>query len=316
MAVPARGLRQGQRGLALITAVLVVAMAAVAATAMVVSQQQSMHRTGGLLHGIQVEAYAVGSESWARVLLRRAGQENSVDALDQDWAQPLPMMLIEGGSLQGRIRDEQGRFNLNNLLAGAEANPAAVLQFQRLLRLLELDEQLVNALLDWLDPDINARFPEGAEDDTYLGREPPYRAANAPLAHVSELRLVAGYEREVMERLLPYVTALPEATALNVNTAPALLLATLVDGMSLVEVEGLVQAREEEPYQSLEQFNAQSAFAGREMLDVPRTLRSQYFRLQGQVMVGTGEVWLSSLLLRGPDHQVRLVSRNRILPGL
>jgi general secretion pathway protein K len=315
MAVPPRHLRR-QGGLALITAVLVVAMAAVAATAMVVGQQRSLHRTGSLLHGIQVEDYAVGAEAWARVLLRRAGQENPFDALDQDWAQPLPPMLIEGGGLQGRIRDEQGRFNLNNLVDGATDNPAAILQFQRLLLLLELDERLVNALLDWLDPDINARFPEGAEDDTYLNREPPYRAANAPLAHVSELRLVAGYEAEVVERLRPYVTALPQATALNVNTAPALLLATLVEGMSLVEAEGLVQTRDEEPFQSLEQFTAQAAFAGRDLLEVPLTLRSEYFRLQGQVAVGDAEAWLSSLLQRGPDHRVRLVARHRILPLL
>jgi general secretion pathway protein K len=318
MAVSARHLRPRaplrQGGLALVTAVLVVAMAAVAATAMVVSQQRSQHRTGGLLHGIQVDAYAVGAESWARVLLRRAGQDNPYDALDQDWAQPLPLMPVEGGSLQGQIRDEQGRFNLNNLFTGAEVNAAALLQFQRLLLLLELDEQLANALLDWLDPDINARFPEGAEDDHYLGLDPPYRAANAPLAHVSELRLVAGYDREVVERLLPYVAALPEATPLNVNTAPAILLATLVDGMSLVEAEGMVQTRDEEPFQTLEQFTAQTAFAGRELLEVPLGLRSQYFRLQGQVMVGTSEVWLSSLLQRGADYQVRLVSRNRILP--
>src|SRR5690606_9440832 len=132
-----------------------------------------------------------------------------------------------------------------NLLDGPTENPNAVLQFRRLLQLLELDERLVNALLDWLDPDINARFPEGAEDDHYLRLEPPYRAANAPLTHVSELRLVAGYEAEVVARLRPYVTALPQATALNVNTAPALLLATLVEGMGLVEAEGLVQTRDE-----------------------------------------------------------------------
>ncbi len=319
MAVPPRHLRHPARrpqgGLALITAVMVVAMAAVAATAMVVSQQHSLHRTGGLLHGIQVEDYAVGAEAWARVLLRRAGQENGFDALDQDWAQPLPPMLIEGGGLQGRIRDEQGRFNLNNLIEGATVNANALLQFQRLLLLLELDEQLANALLDWLDPDINARFPEGAEDDAYLNREPPYRAGNGLLAHVSELRLVAGYEPGVVERLRPYVTALPQATALNVNTAPTLLLATLVEGMGLVEAEALVQVRDEEPFPSLEQFAAQPAFAGREMLQVPLTLRSEYFRLLGQVAVGDAEVWLSSLLQRGPDHHVRLVARNRILPA-
>ena len=316
MAVSPGHLRRRQGGLALITAVLVVAMAAVAATAMVVGQQRSLHRTGGLLHGIQVEDYVVGAEAWARVLLRRAAEENPYDALDQAWAQPLPPMLIEGGGLQGQIRDEQGRFNLNNLLDGPTENPNAVIQFRRLLQLLELDERLVNALLDWLDPDINARFPEGAEDDHYLGLAPPYRTANAPLIHVSELRLVAGYEAEVVARLRPYVTALPQATALNVNTAPALLLATLVEGMGLVEAEGLVQARDEEPFPDLERFRAQAIFAGRELLDVPLTLRSDYFRLQGQVAVGTAEVWLSSLLQRGPDQRVRLVARHRILPLL
>jgi general secretion pathway protein K len=185
----------------------------------------------------------------------------------------------------------------------------------RLLRLLELDEQLVNALLDWLDADIEVRFPQGAEDDTYLGREPPYRAANAPLTDISELRLVAGFTAEVIDRLRPYVTALPETTELNVNTAPALVLATLAEGMSLAEVESLVQERDEEPFADLETFKAHQAFAGRELPGVGLALRSRYFRLHGTVQVGRAQLWLNSLLHRADDQQVGLVARSRELPA-
>ncbi len=318
MAVPACQLSvrspARQQGLALITAVLVVAMAAVAATAMVVSQQYSVRRTANMLHGEQAEFFAVAAESWARVLLRRDGRDNQVDTLEETWAQPLAPVLIEGGSLQGYIEDEQGRLNLNNLLGPGGVSADAVTQFQRLLQVLELDEELVNALLDWLDADVDVRFPRGAEDDTYLGKEPPYRTANRRMADISELRLVEGFSAEVIEKLAPYVAALPEVTELNVNTAPAAVLATLAEGVSLREAESLVEERAEEPFEDLEVFKAHTAFAGRELLGVGLALRTHYFRLHGMVQVGRGQIWLSSLLHRADDQQVSLVARSRVLP--
>jgi general secretion pathway protein K len=181
--------RRPQRGVALITALLVVAIATVAAVTMASRQQLDIRRTAGLLHGEQAWAYALGAENWARVVLRRDARNNRIDTLEEDWSTQPPVSFVEGGSIVGRLIDLQGRFNLNNLVQQNGAVDAKALVFyKRLLRRLDLDERLADALVDWIDPDINVRFPDGAEDETYLLVDPPYRTANRPLVDSSELR--------------------------------------------------------------------------------------------------------------------------------
>ena len=137
----------------------------------------------------------------------------------------MPPIPVEGGFVNGRIEDLQGRFNVNNLViavsgtgagakavagAGAKARVGAAANassttpqldyYKRLLKLLDLEPSLAPALLDWIDADIDATFPDGAEDDEYLRADLPYRAANRPLVDISELRLVKGYTPEVLAR--------------------------------------------------------------------------------------------------------------------
>ena len=191
---PAHGGAGGQRGVALLTALLVVSLATVAAVAMATRQHVDVRRTGNLLHGEQAYAYALAAESWARVIMDRDAEDSSIDTLEEDWAFALPPISVEGGFVDGRITDLQGRFNINNLV-GVKGAPSEADRdyFNRLLVVLDLDPALTNALLDWLDADIDARYPDGAEDDTYLLNNPPYRAANRPLSSVSELGLVKGF---------------------------------------------------------------------------------------------------------------------------
>ncbi|HEY9197852.1 MAG TPA: type II secretion system minor pseudopilin GspK, partial [Gammaproteobacteria bacterium] len=217
MAVPLSRMSGPQRGVALITALLVVALATVAAVAMASRQQLDVRRTANLLDGDQAYLYALGVESWARVVLARDARDNQVDKLDEDWAKRLSPIAVPGGQVDGFVSDLQGRFNLNNLLtAEGQLSEPDVRYFQRLLRVLELNEQLTVAVIDWLDPDFDTRFPEGAEDDYYLSTETPYRAANRKFQSISELRLVKGFTAEVWNKLAPFVSALPEErTPLN-----------------------------------------------------------------------------------------------------
>ena len=190
------GKRQG--GVALITALLVVALATAAAVAMATRQNVDIRRTGNLLNGEQAYAYALAAESWAYVILRRDQEDNEYDSLGEDWASALPPIAVEGGFVNGRIEELQGRFNVNNLIvdAGEPSEPEVAVDaeqlayFRRLLDVLGLEPALAPALLDWIDADINSTFPDGAEDDAYLLAEPPYRAANRILVNISELRLV------------------------------------------------------------------------------------------------------------------------------
>jgi general secretion pathway protein K len=300
-----------QRGVALVTALLVVALATVAAVAMATRLHVDLRRTGNLVHGEQAYAYALAAESWALVILRRDASDSTYDALDEDWATALPPIPVEGGTVSGKVSDLQGRFNVNNLV-GADGTPSTnhIEYFRRLLNVLGLDPELVNPLVDWIDADINAVFPGGAEDDTYLLEDPPYRAANRRLVSVSELRLVHGYTDEVMKVLAPHVTVLPAISTINVNTATAEVLLALGENMTVQSVEMLLTDREEEPFDTRQAFLAHDALAGLTVFD-GFDVTSDWFLVRTDVNVGIGRAQLESLVER-QDQNLRVVSRTRL----
>lgn len=300
-----------QRGVALVTALLVVALATVAAVAMATRLHVDLRRTGNLLHGEQAYAYALAAESWAQVILRRDATDSEHDSLDEDWATALPPIPVDGGFVSGHVTDLQGRFNVNSLLDTA-GNPVqnAVDYFRRLLTLLDLDPELATAVLDWIDEDINARFPGGAEDDTYLLEDPPYRAANRPMVSISELRLVQGFTDEALQVLEPHVTALPEPTAINVNTATAEVLMALHPDMTAAGVDLLLADREQKPFGAISEFTGHNALSGLPVA-VDVDVASHWFLVLTDVSVGIGKAQLESLLHRD-KNKLQVISRTRV----
>ena len=323
MVVSAAGLAS-QRGVALVTALLVVSVVTVAAVAMATRQHIDVRRTGNLIHGEQAYDYALAAESWARVILRRDLQDNDYDSLADDWATALPPLAVEGGQVDGAVEDLQGRFNLNNLVdaksgGGGEGRfgtvdeDASLAYYKRLLDLLGLEQALADALLDWVDADGNARYPNGAEDEFYLLLERPYRTANRLLVSVSELRLVKGYDQPVMELLLPHVTVLPEETSINVNTATPIVLQALNPELSETDVSALIVDRGETGYENINDFLSHNSLAGLE-LDVDVDVTSDFFMVLTDVVIGSSRVQLESLLERlqdGSAASTRIVSRTR-----
>ncbi|MDH3934895.1 MAG: type II secretion system minor pseudopilin GspK [Gammaproteobacteria bacterium] len=306
-----------QRGVALVTALLVVSLATVAAVAMVTRLQVDMRRTGNLLNGEQAYAYAIAAESWAHVILRRDEEESDFDSLGEDWATALPPIAVEGGYVNGQIEDLQGRFNINNLIedggeptdAETAVNAEELAYFERLLGVLGLEAALAPALLDWLDADINTRFPDGAEDDFYLLAEPPYRAANRSMVSISELRLVKGFTPEVVAVLEPHVTALPEETVININTATPAVLRALHQELDDSGVEQLIADRGDTGYEDVDTFFEHEALAGLDLdIDVDNT--SDWFNVFTATRVGRGQVQLESIFRRGIE-QSQVISRVR-----
>jgi general secretion pathway protein K len=238
-----------ERGLALVTAMLVVAIVATAAAGLALGQQVWLRQTQNIADRAQSESLRRGALAWISVMLERDARDDNIDHLGEPWARVFPPLPFEGGVIAVAISDAQARFNLNNLVRNGAPSVADIGVFQRLLRSLELDPSLSEALIDWIDPDTQAR-PGGAEDVDYLALAPPYRAANQPLASVDELRLVKGFTAEAVERLRPYVAALPEPTAININTASERVLAALLPGASPA-VQPIIQAREREPFKAV-----------------------------------------------------------------
>ena len=331
----------GQRGVALVTALLVVSLATMAAVAMATRQHVDVRRTANLLHGEQAYSYAVAAETWAQVILQYDADDSDYDNLDEDWATSISPLSVEGGAVTGRIHDMQGRFNVNNLILvaqeggaqqgqGGDADTEApeegsqqegnagtdLAYFKRLLTVLELDETLTSALLDWLDANIDVTSPDGAEDQFYLALDVPYRAANQPLISVSELRLVKGFTLEVMEALEPHITVLPEYSAININTATPVVLEALNAQLTESDVAAILEAREDGGYASINDFLALNAMAGIS-LDIQVDVKTDWFRVSTDVVVGDGRATLQSLLKRdGASSEViyRVRSRERQLP--
>lgn len=287
-----------QHGVAIVLAMGVVALAAMAAMAMMITQSTWSRESELTADHVQAQALIQTGVDWSRAVLGNDARSNSVDHLGEPWALRLPPMPVENGELAGYIEDQQGRFNLNNLVKGGKVNLAQLANFQRLLSVLGLPTALAGALVDWIDADSEPQPQGGAEDETYLALQPPYLAANRPLIDVAELALVRGFDDAVRARLRPFVTALPRFTAVNANTAPPEVLAAVVEGLGLDGARDLVAKRERAYFRNWDEFFRQLPPG----LIVPTeniSVSSDYFMATMRVTIGGAQARGLALLARG-----------------
>jgi general secretion pathway protein K len=303
--------KQQQRGVALITAVLIAALVTAVAVAMASRQHLDIRRTANLFDTDRAYLFALGGESFARMILADDRRKNNIDGLDEFWAKEVTIP-VEGAVLSGKMTDQQGLFNLNNLVMddGKPSEPD-IKRFEHLLNVLGMDSKLVQPVVDWIDPDIEPHMPDGAEDDVYMQLNPPYRAANERMASPSELALVYGFSYADYQKLAPFVTALPVRTKLNINTAPPELLAIVVEGLTLQDGEALAEARGDEHYDKIEDFIGQPMLQNRGVIAADLTVGSDYFLLQSGAEFDRGQMQLYSLLARDDNAKIKVIMRGQ-----
>jgi general secretion pathway protein K len=330
---------RGERGAALVVALLVFALC----TALIVAMKSEFllyyQRGANVFISEQVYAYLRGAEELAKLALVQDYDTDQLRELPRDdlteaWAQDpdmvIPYDLDEGGWLRGGLEDLQGRFNLNSLVdtaASAEGESkirytSAQRQFVRLLQALEgleLGEQeaiaVTESIGDWLDADSRPRA-NGAEDGYYVGLTPAYRTANQLMTSVSELMAIAGVTPQLYDALRPWVAALPERdSVLNILTAPPMLLRTINDDTQwqpLSEADGrlLDEVRADESFASVEDFLANPVFEGKKLTEIqPRLgLSSSYFLLSSEAKVAERKLRLYSVLER-KDRTIIAIAR-------
>lgn len=243
-----------ERGVAAITAILVVAVAAGAATWMLAQQSATLNQAALVAARAQTDLYADAGLDWARGVLAEDRRSSEIDSLAEIWARPLVGLPVERAVVGGAITDAQSRYNLNNLVKDGLRSDADVQVARRLFESLGLEPQLVDAVVDWIDADSDPTGNAGAEDAYYLALARPYRAANRPLAQLEELYRVRGFDARSVERLRPFATALPERTPVNANTAGAEVLSALLPELPADEVKSLVAARAARPFRDREDF--------------------------------------------------------------
>ena len=307
-----------QRGIALLTILVMVALATILAATIAKRQTNTAENTGYLMRQDQSLLYAKSAEAFfSELLIQDSDNGSSIDHLQKNWAKPMPAFPVEDGFISGRLLDESGKFNLNNLLkADGSVDDSARRWFEKLLQRVGLPAELSQAVIDWQDADDETTGAMGAESNYYQGLDPSYLASNTRFHQVEELKLVRGFEGKNYDLIAPYVTALPEATKINMNTAAPLLLASIDPKLDLKTLEQELKAKQAELayFNSVEDLWKLNAFSGIEpqnKTDAAAWLdsKSNYFTAQIEVVLSERKRQFSSAMMR-KDKQVTVYSRS------
>jgi general secretion pathway protein K len=344
-----------QTGTVLITVVLIAAFVIVLVIQSVKTVRFQKQLSSNLINRDQAYSYLMGMEELAKIWLKKAfdNEKGETVHLNQPWAQDNITFPIDGGMMIASIRDMQSCFNLNSV-AVIDNNPGNNQQggdlkspnpvddatperderdpadpyaktlgqeiFEELVHKISDDTQvtgqaLATALRDWIDADIDPAGPDGAEDGYYQGMAIPYRTANSPIAHISELRAMKDFGPAIYEKLTPFVCVLPDenVVTLNVNTiaedAVVLLEAALGGKVTASEISQALSKRGEEGFEDIQQFLAEFGEKKLDKYAARLGVTSEYFEVSSQAEIGKTRVALKTLFKKEENNQFKVVSR-------
>lgn len=321
--------RARQRGVALLTVLLLVAVMAALTVAMLDDIRFGLRRAGNAQALAQARWHAIGAEALALARIEAlARMDPAVTTLAGDWNGRSFLFPVENGMIRATLSDATACFNLNSVVHGAgdllHRREEGVDQYLALLQALDIPvaqaQALTDTLVDWIDSD-QRRIGLGHEDEGYARGRGGYRTGDTLLAEPSELRALHGYSAEIYARLRPHVCALPTTalTPVNVNTLAqedAPILSMLTDGrVDPVQARRVIAARPRAGWRSDDAF--WTAPGMREAMPSPAALnqvalRTRYFRLHADVESGPAQATLSALIEHaadGPDAPARLLAR-------
>lgn len=302
------------RGMALITALLIVALIATLAATTLWQQWRSLQVESAERQRQQSLWLLGGALDWARLVLREDARSGTLDHLAEPWALPLQearlssflasssegvtdddVTMAERVFLSGQISDLQARLNVFNLIQGDQASAADVAALGRLFELLGLPrealDRLVRQLLAASRAGSTVVMPQRVSQLTWLGLNP------AQLA-----------------RLEPFITWLPTRTAVNLNTAGVEVLHASVPGLRLTDAQRAVQQRNSQHWHNLEQAGQALGDAGKTLSSSAHQLASNYFEVIGRVRLGSTTLVERSVIQR--DDNQRILWRERgVLAG-
>ena len=264
------------RGSALLSALFIMTLVAIAATAMSTRVQLDIYRIRLTMNADKLYLASQGVSFWAMATI--ADREKKLIKSDRDgkllsFPEKLQHSYPDVLS-QGNLYDLQARFNLNNiqdkkyhpfflkLVANAPGQNA------------NTSKALLQALLQWISPYQPGR---GHDEflDFYQKQKPAYYPGYQPMQSVSEFRLIKGVTAKLYQDLLPYITVLPAVTPININTAPKRLIMALGNGLTNSQTKELLEVRGDKGITNIKEISLLLS-----KLDIPNeqvTLKSQYF---------------------------------------
>ncbi|WP_296002173.1 type II secretion system minor pseudopilin GspK [Rugamonas sp.] len=304
---------QSQRGVAIITALLLTTLAVTIVTSLFWQQQVQVRSMENQRLHLQTEWIVRGALDWAGLILAQDGRDTAYTAANGIWATPLAETRlddyvererVEGekfdATLSGQITDAQARYNLADLADGKSTSAPQVQVFGRLLENIHLDPSLAQKVAD----EVARSQLASAQTDGGAQLKPPAGSGGGdgaePMAmlRVEDLLTVAGFTPQAIEQLRDFVIVLPERLPVNVNTAPAELLAALVPGYSLSDGTTLVNNRKRIPYRDASNFTAQLGQGKTPIVGV--VTKTNYFLVFSRVRLDRAALDSQALIKRDP----------------
>lgn len=331
-----------QRGVAIITALLIVTIATTVSVAISTHLQLDVRRTGNLIALDQADFYSLFAEDFTRKILQDKEKLDELLELLARYGQYKQEYPVEGGYLEGKITDLNSCININALVNGNALNAVTADRISQLFKNTQIDSKLTDAILDWIDAGLNDQMtiPNGAEDSYYMNLEKPYRTANTPLHSISELRLIKGfndnstsgsgsddnisnYERVIQlaknfkdyDPENAYAPSLCAFTtkdgnpSINVNTASAEVLQSLSAEMTGTLVESIIKQRKDTPFSSINEFTSFSKLKTIIKNTDFLSTSSDYFLLRTKATIGQASKVMYSIIYLDATGKTEVVYR-------
>jgi general secretion pathway protein K len=243
--------KRSEQGFVLVTVLVVIALLFPVIMVFYSKTQLNLVQAANFRDSIQAVRTARSGVEGAIGLLR--SDDMTYDAKSDRWAMQFPTISVGGGTLEVKIDDEDGKLNINRIVAEktSAVNADTDRQLRMLIKRLGGKPEIVDALIDWLDADNEVKGDNGAEDDYY--KDLGYKPKNGPLDSIGELLLVRGFDEDLLSKkgLKNYITVAPTDGKINANTSPVEVLYGLHEELREGLVDEIVRYREERAFKDL-----------------------------------------------------------------
>ena len=276
-------------------------------------------------HSLLMQIHAV--EDFAINILK-IDQQNSpqITSMNENWGQKIPIFPIGSYRVSLNIEDLQSKLNVNGLLQnessqGRESSAINYIQLERMISLfdaLDINQEIIYALIDWIDYDAETTSSAGAEDDYYLSQQPAYRAANNNIETLDEILLIRGFNKKILEKLRPHLVAIPSQHRININTINKETLRNLHPMIGLINSEKIIRQREKTPFKNVKEFALYLSYdlrlSDQTVNEISSMLstNSENFRINGMIAISKHKLNFSTDI-RLNVESMNYIKNNRLI---
>lgn len=201
-------IKSSNKGAALITVLIIVFIVMSIVTNLTVTNYKVIRRLTNQKILDQCRSILDAAVNFGRAGLATSAATSNTDTLNDIWAQPIPKTaILDDIEMGGYLIDEQGKFNINDLVSNGQVNPNVVSQFERLLSSLNIPTALALNIANYM---ASPQYASGISTQ-YTSGNPAYNPAGKPLVDLSELQLVKGVQPDWVFKLSEYVTVIPQS---------------------------------------------------------------------------------------------------------